>query len=48
MSSESLRIANLAKQNASLALDFHDFGFEISTKQNIATASDIQEKLCLI
>ena len=44
MSSEPLRIAILIKKYASLALNFHDFGCKISIKQNIATASKIQEK----
>ena len=41
MSSEALRIAMFA----SLALGLNDFGCEISIKQNIASASKIQEKL---
>ena len=41
MTSEPLLIAILVKITASLALELHDFGCEISIKQNIATASKI-------
>ena len=44
MSSEALRIAILLEKGDSLAFDQH-FGCEISIKQNIATASNIQVKL---
>ena len=44
MSSEALKIAILLEKVACLAFD-QQFGLQISIKQNIATASKIQEKL---